>query len=403
MRVLLLAPGEWIHSKRTIKCLLDSGHQVVLMDYVNPFPHGGNGFYFIRFPRTGRPLYRWLLGARWSRWLSDCIAIIQLKFIARHVKPDVVHVCWVNNRAFLCAKANIGSLVLSVWGSDINKYFQDPPETTDKERVRDALLAAEVVIVESPAMQSRCEALAGRHITTRFLHLGVDTTQFHPSNSEHSLLLRSNWNIPQHAVVFVSMRALAPRYNHHLILRAFALAVPKMKVPAILVFKDYNSNEVPSYRDELISEAERLNVSQLIRWIHNIPFEQLHEVYALADYIISFPTTDAFPVTFLEAAACERPVIAGKLEPYVGTFAEKSFAMVEPENIVALAETMVHETELACRDIANQAQRLRETRELVESGFSETHYTKGLEQIYMGLHGHPWNRHKNVGVDSIQT
>ena len=65
--------------------------------------------------------------------------------------------------------------------------------------------------------------------------------------------------------------------------------------------------------------------------MEEVPFAQLPEIYALADVIINYPSMDTLPVTFMEAAACERPVVTSRLPSYMGTFAERYFLMVEPE------------------------------------------------------------------------
>ena len=64
-------------------------------------------------------------------------------------------------------------------------------------------------------------------------------------------------------------------------------------------------------------------------------------MYALADVVINYPSSDAFPSTLLEAAACARPVITSHLPAYRNTFVEQCFRLVEPENPEALAEAIV--------------------------------------------------------------
>jgi glycosyltransferase involved in cell wall biosynthesis len=91
---------------------------------------------------------------------------------------------------------------------------------------------------------------------------------------------------------------------------------------------------------------------------------------------------DGFPVTFLEAAACQRPVITKRLPSYAGTFAENYFDMVEPDDIDALADAMVQTVNGSC---AASASSLAEARAIIETSFSETTSAQRLMAIYRSL------------------
>jgi len=114
--------------------------------------------------------------------------------------------------------------------------------------------------------------------------------------------------------VLLSIRGLMPTYGHHLILEAFAQARPRLNATSILVFKTLAA--VKEYEAQLHRRAEELGVDQWVRWLADVPFAQMPAVYALADLIVNYPAMDAFPVTFMEAAACGRPVITCRLPSY---------------------------------------------------------------------------------------
>src|SRR5262245_30473793 len=113
MRILMLAPGAWIHSERSVNCLLENGQEVTLVDINNPFPEGRRGYKFIRYPRTGERYYRRFVGSRISDQLSLRLTVSQLKMLWRRLKPDVVHVCWLDLRAYHCIEAGLKPLVVS--------------------------------------------------------------------------------------------------------------------------------------------------------------------------------------------------------------------------------------------------------------------------------------------------
>ena len=70
----------------------------------------------------------------------------------------------------------------------------------------------------------------------------------------------------------------------------------------------------------------------------------------------------------MEAAACERPVVTSRLPSYLGTFAERYFFMVEPENIIALADALA---KVVNDDAATQrATLMAEARKVVEKNMT---------------------------------
>jgi glycosyltransferase involved in cell wall biosynthesis len=143
--------------------------------------------------------------------------------------------------------------------------------------------------------------------------------------------------IPENAKVFLSIRGWSHFNRHHTILEAFARALPDMKFKPYLIFKKYSSTiESDNYQMELNELAKKFGITEYIRIMDEVEYNQMPIVYAFSDVIINYPSVDAFPVTFLEAAACERPVITCRLPSYENTFAEKYFRMVSSDSIEEL-------------------------------------------------------------------
>jgi glycosyltransferase involved in cell wall biosynthesis len=61
--------------------------------------------------------------------------------------------------------------------------------------------------------------------------------------------------------------------------------------------------------------------------------------YALADLVVSYAEHDGFPVSFFEAALCQRPVLTSRLPAYEGALGD-AFVRVPPADPVALAEAL---------------------------------------------------------------
>ena len=193
--------------------------------------------------------------------------------------------------------------------------------------------------------------------------------------------MRQQSGIPDQAKVIVSIRALMAKYNHHLILEAFAIALPRFIYPTFLLFKIYNLI-TPTYMNELIKKAKQLKIEQFIRWLDDVPYNKMPEVYSIADLIVNFPSIDAFPVTFLEAAACECPLVTCKLPAYEGTFATRYFHIVDEGNIEALANAFVEEIN---GKTGATPKMLSEARQWICVNYDETNSMNRLIDIYDAL------------------
>ena len=122
-----------------------------------------------------------------------------------------------------------------------------------------------------------------------------------------------------------------------------------------------------AYAQAVLDLGASLGVAHAIRWIPQVPYQDMPGIYALADVVINYPSTDTFPSTLLEAAACARPVITSHLPAYRNTFVEECFRLVEPENPQALAEAIV---ELLVR-LDAWVLRTQRTRDIVLAEYNE--------------------------------
>jgi len=134
------------------------------------------------------------------------------------------------------------------------------------------------------------------------------------------------------------IRALTPLYNHQIILRAFAAAHQSFSHPAVLVFKSYHEND--GVETDLRQLASSLGVSSSVFWVRDIEYDAMPGLYAFADAVVNFPAMDAFPVSLMEAAACQTPVITIALPSYRDTFIERHMRLVSSGSTDELATAM---------------------------------------------------------------
>ncbi len=336
LRILLLAPGISIHSQRFLQMLLDAGHTVTFVDSHAPKLERTGRCKFVPLPSTRLERSRLRGTSRLSSWIK----LAKLRLIWQNAQPDLVHVHWVDYRAFQCAQARLHPLVLTCWGSDINNLFD--PDHQDREyrqRIARALAVADHITADSPEVVERCEILAGSKLNTSLFYFGIDTNLFRPGYTEQAQALREQLGIPLCARVMLSPRALRPLLGHHHVLEAFACIANQPQFDdVVLVFKRFLLL-ADGYEERLKARTCELGLDRRVYWMDEIPYEQMPAEYAIADIVVNYPERDGFPVTLLEAVACKRVVISSDLPAYRGAF-ENLSVTVPPCNVDALADAM---------------------------------------------------------------
>jgi len=382
MRIIMTAPVLNVHVLRPINWLMEQGHEVIWMSRIAPRP-GEYAFQYVSLPTPGEQ--SWLASRKWffGRHLADWLAGRRLAALFKRLQPDLVHAHWVNRQAYHCTLAGTTPVVLSVWGSEINRLYLPEASRSVRRDVGHALARANLVITEVPEIAAKCSEIAGRPIRNTLFMRGVDLSVFHTQPPEVSVRWRQRLEIPANSVVFFSARAWGAVYRHEMILEAFAHALSNSGKLAHLVFTLYHpergSQQYRNYETNVRRRVEELGVSDYVRWIEPGTPEELAEAYGAADAVVNYPCADSFPITFLEAAACQCAVISGKLPSYAGTFAETYFRMVSSEDA---AELCVAIKETIQMDLVSRRQNVVCAREKIEQSYDERNSAHQLVEIY---------------------
>lgn len=155
------------------------------------------------------------------------------------------------------------------------------------------LLLSQSINVEQEFKKNNCKII---HIPN-----GVDTLRFRPVSSDEKLRLREKYGIPQEA--YVLLHVGNTRYARNLSI------LPKIKGEDLFVLVIGSTTIVGDAEiNKLLAEAG------CVVW--NKYIEPIEEIYALSDCYI-FPTTNPvgavdFPLSVLEAMACNLPIITSK-------------------------------------------------------------------------------------------
>lgn len=339
MHLLLISPGNSIHTKRFIENLLNLGLKITLLDSVDNIMESSANYHFIRYP-VSRHFYtvKKFLGEKNEKNFHSWRQSRKIKKICRQIKPDVIHLHGINRRALEIALTGFHPVVFTAWGSDINDLAEKDSDFFTKDAVKRALLKADLVTGDTPQLLERAEHLAGRKLKKELFFFGIDLSKFKPGYRGEADELRKRLKIPENAKILLSVRSMRRKMGHHLILEAFSIAC-KNSDNLYLIFKKFLPDE-NIYIEELKVLAEKMGLSKKVIWINETAYGDMPAEYALADIVINYPEQDGLPVSLFESAACKRPVVTAGLTAYRDIVSEKFFWIAAPGNTQSLAEAL---------------------------------------------------------------
>lgn len=325
LRLAFVADPNSLHTRRWIGWFADAGHDVLLLDpfgatIADGFPAGVE---VLRVP----PLHRSLpVVGLWRRRR-------ELGAVLGQARPDVLHAHFVRRYGWQAAISGFHPLVVSPWGSDLLKVRRRQLRTRWWNRY--ALRAADLVTVSSDGMRAASIRAGARPADIALVHHGVDTGRFSPG--EPSAQLRQRLGIPAGGDVriVVSPRTIRPLYRQAVVVEAVARLMSEgRRLVLVMSARGADGAELERVR----THAARGGITDALRILDDVPHEELHDLFRLADVIVSVPESDSFPVTLLEAMAVGRPVVASDLPavtPVLGELDPLAAELIAPVGDVA--------------------------------------------------------------------
>lgn len=328
-----------------------------------------------RWPRSGRRTLTRLFGPVCADAIADWLIRIQLQWIWNSRRTEVCHIHWVDDRILRAAKAGLRPIVVTAYGSDINWTRLPSYDPLLLQQVKKGLAEVDLFIADSEDMIQIAEELSGGKLRSLLLPIGIDTNLFRPGYEEEAKAWRSELAIPADADVVFSPRVIKTNYRQIELLESFAHAVRNCNFGGYMIFKAFASD--PVYVEELRRRAIDLNVKERIRVLDEVPYDRLPVLYAMSDLAVSFPTLDAFPVTFLEASACEVPILTHHLIAYEsnGLFNFLNFMNSQDANSIGTLMARL------CRN-PDAKERARGARQHVALNFNEVAFCQNLLGAY---------------------
>jgi glycosyltransferase involved in cell wall biosynthesis len=339
--------GIWAH--RQAVAARDAFAEVRVLALRRPIPPLSIARQVFHIPPATGPLSRWIAGARtsltpltldgipvlpvpfvapprpisygsWGYWMAPPLARA-LDRLFSEWRFDVLHAHCLAPPGHAAARWISGrpdrpAFVVSGHGPDM---INVPENSSVGRRACVAAMAkADLVVANSTWAARRCEAVAGRPLPVRVVHLGADIP---PAGAPHNGTTR-----------LISVAHLVKRKRHDVVLRALARLDPATR-PEYLVVGD------GPCREQLERLAAELGVADRVRFLGQLPNPEAVAQAAACDLFVLPGVEEPFGVAFVEAMAAGLPAIGSRGEggPEDIAAAGEGMVLVAPDDPGALA------------------------------------------------------------------
>jgi phosphatidyl-myo-inositol dimannoside synthase len=289
------------------------------------------------------------------------------RFVLAEGFDTTLHAQWSTLPAALALRAagKLGRVHLAAHGRELllAPWQTLPLAQAGYDRIRrTTLVRADTILAGSHFTAGLARDLGADPERIRITHYGTDPTRFQPRDAS---ALRERLGLGTRPVLLTIARLVA-RKGIDTVLDALPAVLARHPDAAYVVAGDGPES------DALKARARRLGVERAVHFAGSVTDEELPLWYSLADVFVmpsrsDPPDVEGFGIVFLEAAACERPVVAARAGGIPDAVADGvTGVLVPPGDAAALA------LELAALlgDEARRAELGRRGRERVLADFT---------------------------------
>ncbi|MFA7332232.1 MAG: glycosyltransferase [Candidatus Delongbacteria bacterium] len=353
MKILFITlKADNAHVLRWVQGALDAGHQPELLCLMPCRP-------VLDIPTTIIDTD----SGPWAKSIGRLHFILACRRAIRRLRPDLVHIHFMDPTLTVLGWIQASPLLVSVWGSDLAM----PRSLLNEGFRRLGIRAADCVVATNPLLEYMARAHVGLDAPVEVIPFGVDTRLFTPGADPPDRPFRIGF-----------VKHLEWVYGYDVLIRAVAIAV--RRVPDLELHIVGEGNREAEAR-RLVQEA---GLGEVTVFRGRIPNAQLPELLRSYHAFAMPSRSESFGVSALEASACGVPVVASRAGgiPDVVRDGETGF-LVPPRDADALAERLVWLAEHPA-----EARRMgRSGRQLVEREFAWDDCVMKMEAVYRRLTG----------------
>lgn len=282
-------------------------------------------------------------------WLAVIPLTLRLINLKRKFKPDaVISMLWFpEGLANFLASLLFGNIPQFIFAHGVELMES---QSTFKKRIRGNFRFIKSAVFQfadkifavsrftKDQIASQCKTSTDQII---IVNNGVDLNTFIPAKPKSELIEKYNL---QDKKIFLTITRLNDYKGIDYVIKALS------KVLQTHPHVQYLVGGTGPDHDRLLKITNELQMQNNVTFLGKIPNNQLVDFYNLADCFIlntrtdwETPNCEGFGIVFLEAAACEKPIIAGNSGGIPDAVDDKKNGwLVNPEDELEIAKVMIH-------------------------------------------------------------
>ena len=319
-KICFLATGDSIHSFRWVQFFARRGHET---HWISLTP-------FMKAPEEA--VQRYELPNHPREWVQILLSLRPVKKLLKRIQPDILHLHSAGRHGVLGAMTGFHPCVVTAWGSEV---LIAAKSRLMKPLVKWVFRRADLITCDAEHMRQSMFQLGIDQEKIRIIYFGTDVEKFQP---------RARREEPRRSLgasgapLVISIRSLEPIYDVETLIRAIP-SVLRLVPSAVFVIGGEGSE-----KEKLVRLADELGILPQVRFVGQLPNEQLPEYLNAADLYVSTSLSDGgLAASTAEAMACGLPVIVtDSAENKLWVQEGKGGYVLPVQNSRALAEKMVY-------------------------------------------------------------
>ncbi len=303
MKLLYLGGLQSVHLRRWLRYFVAQGHEVhVLTPPSDRISAPGVQVHVRRYIRTRVPFVDYAANAA---ILPP--QVLRFRGLIRRLRPDLVHVHYLNDAALISALARVRPLVFTAWGSEVlenasgSTLLRRRGSTVLRRMLSFSLGRADLITCDAVHVKRALIALGADASKIVLVYFGTDTDLFHPTKRDPALRARLGLD---RGPTIISTRLLDPIYDVNTLVAAFPNVLARHP-SARLVIGGTGPEHV-----RLQDLARSLGITPAVRFVGWISEQDMPRYLASCDVYVSTALTDGgIAASTAEAMACGLPVV----------------------------------------------------------------------------------------------
>lgn len=235
------------------------------------------------------------------RGVNKLLGAGRVKKLVRAFSPDIIHAHYITHYGYLAAKSGFRPIVMTAWGSDV---LIDVHQNRMKgQMVRYALKRADILTCDGENTAGALRELLGGDERIRKIYFGVDTKKFGPDRRDYGFY--DKYRKDKNGKVVINLRGFTEVYDPGTFINAIPPVVEKFPGTIFVMARDSDRRKI--FEDM----AASLGVADSVKFVGNLPFEELPKYMASADIYVSNSLSDSgISASTAEAMASGTAVIS---------------------------------------------------------------------------------------------